>query len=329
MPTERPLRLGLLGCADIAIRRVLPTAATLPDVDLVAVASRDLAKAESAARPYGADPVAGYRALLDRDDVDAVYVPLPSGLHAPWVRRALRAGKHVLAEKPLTTSLADTVALVEQARSANLVLRENFMFVHHGLHHHVRRLLDDGVIGTVRWLSAAFAIPTRPADDIRHRPELGGGALFDVGAYPVRVAQFLLGGDLDVVGATLRHDPVYGVDLSGAVLLQRPKDGVSAQLAFGLEHRYTSTYQLVGTTGTLTVEHAFTPPAHHRPVLRIERQDHREEHVLAADDQCRNALAAFARAVREGPLVDESIVLQAELVERAHRAASGQPSSAR
>lgn len=322
-----PIRLGVLGCADVAVRRVLPAVAATPGVDLVAVASRDAAKAERVAAAFGGRPLHGYERLLDRADVDAVYVPLPSGLHAPWVRRALLAGKHVLAEKPLTTNLADTVELVGLAEAAGLVLRENFMFVHHGQHARVRELVADGVLGELRAFTAVFAIPERPAGDIRLRPELGGGALLDVGGYPVRAAQLLLGPDLEVAGAALTDDPALGVDLDGGALLRRA-DGVQAQLSFGLRHHYSSGYHLLGTRARLTVEHAFTPPAAHRPVLRIDRQDHREDIVLAADDQVARAVAAFADAVRDGPVGDPSIVAQARLVAHIGLAARPSPDNA-
>lgn len=313
MLTGQPIRLGVLGCADVATRRILPAVAAVPQLELAAVASRTLAKAQAVTAVFGGDAIEGYQRLLDRDDIDAVYLPLPSGLHAAWLRRAIQAGKHVLCEKPLTTTLAEATEMVEQARRAGVVLRENFMFVHHSQHDRVRQLLAAGAIGELRSFSATFAIPPRPPGDIRYRRDLGGGALLDVGGYPLRAAQLLLGTELEVVGAALRHDAGYGVDLAGGILLQRP-DGVTAHLSFGLEHGYTSNYQLLGSRGELRVEHVFTPPAEHRPVVRIARQDHREEFVLPADDQYVNAVAAFARAVRQGPLVDESILVQARLV---------------
>ncbi|MDQ3403048.1 MAG: Gfo/Idh/MocA family oxidoreductase [Actinomycetota bacterium] len=318
--TAQPIRLGLLGCADVATRRVLPAVAAQPGIELTAVASRRLDKAERVTRAFGGVAVEDYQRVLDRGDIDAVYLPLPSGLHGPWIRRALMAGKHVLAEKPLTTDLTTTVELVSLARERGLVLRENFMFAHHSQHDRVLDLVADGAIGDLRSFSATFAIPPRPAGDIRYQRELGGGALLDVGAYPLRAAQLLLGPKLDVVGAALRHDDELGVDVGGGILVRRA-DGVTGHLSFGLEHRYTSNYQLLGSSGRLSLDHVFTPPPSHRPIVRIERQDHQEEFVLSADDQCANAVAAFVRAVREGPVVDDTVVIQAGLVERSRLAA--------
>lgn len=311
--TGTPLRLGVLGCADIALRRILPAAAAAPGIEVTAIASRDAAKAGQAAARFGGSPVTGYATLLDRDDVDAVYVPLPVALHADWVEAALSAGKHVLAEKPLTTDPGRTAALVGKAVGAGLVLRENIMFVHHRQHAIVAGWVADGVIGRLRSLTAAFGIPARPDGDIRYRADLAGGARFDVGTYPVRAAAYFLGPDLTVLGATEFREPGREVDTAGAALLTRA-DGVTAHLTYGLDHAYRSEYELWGSDGRITVTRAFTPPADHRPVVRLERGGSVENHELPADDQVTNTLTTFAADVREGRLDDPSIVRQAELL---------------
>jgi dTDP-3,4-didehydro-2,6-dideoxy-alpha-D-glucose 3-reductase len=322
MSGSAALRMGVLGCADVAARRVLPAMAAVRDVVPHAVASRTPNKAAALAGKFGARPVTGYEALLDADDIDAVYLPLPSGLHAEWIERALLAGKHVLAEKPLTTTAADTERLLELAARQGLVLAENFMFPRHSQHAAIGHLLADGAIGRLRALSATFAIPARPRDDIRHRAELGGGALLDVAGYPLRAAQMFLGTKLTVAGAALDHDGTLGVDLGGAAVLAGD-GGVTATLTFGLQHAYTARYQILGSTGRLTLDHAFTPPAAHRPVVLLERQDRREEITLPADDQYARSVEFFACAVRGEVVPDtETTIAQARLVDEI-RAGSG------
>lgn len=316
-----PLRIGVLGCADIARRRMMPTMRELPATELTAVASRDGARAAEVAGEFGCRPVAGYDALLARDDIDAVYVPLPAALHARWVESALRAGKHVLAEKPLTTEPARTRELLVLAAERGLVLMENVMFVHHGQHAAVRKLLADGAIGELRSFQATFTIPGLPDGDIRYRPELGGGTLWDNGVYPVRAALHFLGDGLRVIGATLDAGPGREVDTAGAALLRTP-DGVSAQLSFGLDHGYRSVYEICGTRGRLTVDRAFTPPADHTPVLRLERGSGTELIELGADDQVTATLAAFAAAVREGTAAGHECLEQARLLDDIRRSAS-------
>ncbi|MFI9721096.1 Gfo/Idh/MocA family protein [Streptomyces sp. NPDC052396] len=315
-----PLRLGTLGCAEIARRRMLPAMAAGAGTEVRAVASRDLATAEATAAPYGATAVRGYAELLEREDVDAVYVPLPAALHAEWVERALLAGKHVLAEKPLTTELARTEELVALAAERGLVLRENVMFVHHSQHTQVCELVRDGVIGQPHILQATFTVPAFAEDDIRLRADLGGGALWDVGIYPVRAALHLLGEGLEVVGAHLANGPGREVDTAGAALLRTP-EGVSAQLTFGMDHAYRNRYEFHGSRGTITVDRAFTPPADHVPVVRIETRDGVTERRLAPEDQVAATLAAFARAVREQEPADPSVRAQAALLDAVRRSA--------
>ncbi|WP_438486713.1 Gfo/Idh/MocA family protein [Streptomyces sp. S186] len=321
----RPLRFGVLGCADIARRRMLPAMAVAADIEIAAVASRCQARAAEVAAAHGARPVSGYDRLLADPSVDAVYVPLPVALHAEWVAAALDAGKHVLAEKPLTTDPATTRTLLARAAGKGLVLRENVLFVHHGRHAAVRALIADGAIGAPRALHAAFTVPAPGDDNIRHQPDLGGGALADIGLYPVRAAVHLLGVGLRVAGAVLSTAPGRRVETSGAALLHRP-DGVSAQLTFGMDHAYRSEYEVWGSEGRLRVDRAFTPPADLEPEIVVERASGTRTVRLPAEDQVAAALSRFTRAVREGTLTPPDVpetLAQADLLDAIRRAAAG------
>ncbi|WP_373313579.1 Gfo/Idh/MocA family protein [Streptomyces rubradiris] len=314
------LRVGVLGCAAFARRRMLPAMKAHPLVQVAAVASRDAAKAAETARRFDCRPVVGYEALLADDTVQAVYVPLPAALHVPWVEAALAAGKHVLAEKPLTTDPARTRALFAQARARGLVLRENVIFVHHSRHAAVRRLVEEGAIGELRTLHATFTIPQLPDDDIRYRPELGGGSLHDVGIYPVRAAVHLLREELEVRGAVLEHRAGRRVDTAGAALL-RSRGGVMAHLAFGMEHAYRSRYELTGSTGRILVDRAFTPPADYAPQIVIESSSGTRTCSLPPEDQIASALSAFVSAVESGSPAPEDCLAQADLLAQIHRVA--------
>ncbi|MFD7107044.1 Gfo/Idh/MocA family protein [Streptomyces celluloflavus] len=315
-----PVRVGVLGCADFALRRMLPAMAASPYIELVAVASRDRAKARSTAHAYGCSPVLGYAALLARDDVEALYMPLPAALHAEWIVAALHAGKHVLAEKPLTTDVQTTASLLEVARGRGLTLMENVLFVRHSQHEAVRRLVRDGTIGELRSFHAEFAVPARPKDDIRLREDLGGGSLWDTGVYPVRAALRYLGAPLTVEASVLVHARGRAVDTSGAALLTTP-GGVPAHLSFGLDHGYRSRYELVGSVGRLTLDRAFTPPPDHVPALLLERGPGSERITLAPDDQVANMLSAFAGAIRSPSPVDTEPLVAAQLLDDIRRTA--------
>ncbi|MFH8563251.1 Gfo/Idh/MocA family protein [Streptomyces sp. NPDC017988] len=328
-PSGLPLRVGVLGASSVAARRTLPALRDVPDTVVAAIASREREKAERFAADFDCEAVHGYEPLLQRDDIDAVYVSVPNSLHHTWVNAALEAGKHVLSEKPLTTGAADTGALARVAAERGLVLRENLAFVHHGLHRRVAELVAQGRIGRLRHVDAAFCFPPLPAHDVRYRPELGGGALLDAGIYPVRLAQYFLGDDLTVAGAVLHDDPASGVDVAGSAVLAASA-GQIATVGFGFVHTYGSRYTLWGSEARLTVDRAFTPPATMAPVVRIEEQNRTEELVLPAEHQFAGSVAAFAAAVRETastgvdsghPAWAATTVRTAELLDAIHKSA--------
>lgn len=329
MASER-IRIGVLGCASIAWRRMLPAFKEAEGVELTAVASRDRRKALRFAERFRCAASEGYSELIDRADIDAVYIPLPASLHAQWASRSLSAGKHVLVEKPLARDAREARELIAQARQAGLWLMENFAFLHHAQHETVQSLAADGRLGELRTLSASFGIPHVSASDIRSQAELGGGALLDVGVYPIRLAQLLLGPELTVAGAVLRRRT--SVDVAGHALLVAAS-GVTAELSFGFEHSYRCRYELWGSTGHLRLERAFTPGPAWQPVIRIESQDHAEELFLPPDHQFRNLAEAFSRAVRGGADFTSraaAMLRQAELVDEVRaRAARGAPEALR
>ncbi|WP_331742208.1 Gfo/Idh/MocA family oxidoreductase (plasmid) [Streptomyces sp. NBC_00876] len=317
----RALRIGVLGCADIARRRTLPSLAHQPLMRVTAVASRRIERAREFTAQFGGAAVQDYEQLLRRDDVDAVYVPLPPELHAEWTLRALEAGKHVWCEKPFATGLADAEKAVALARERGLLLMENFMFLHHSQHARVRELVADGLIGDVQQFSSEFGIPLQPDQD-------GSGTLRrastlpEVAAYPLRAAQLFLGPGLRVAGAHVRPPSAHGPQPAGSALLRSP-DGVAAQLSYGVEHSYRSGYELWGSRGRLRLERAFSTPDEYTPVLKVERDGRLEEIALAPDRHFTNTAGVFARAVLESqdftPHAD-AILAHARLVDDVERA---------
>jgi NDP-hexose-3-ketoreductase len=314
----------VLGCASIARRRSGPAMLREPLIELVAVASRVAAKAAEFGRELGAEPLHGYPALLERPDLDAVYVPLPTGLHAEWIERALLAGKHVLAEKPLTDSPSRTARLLDLAAERGLVLMENLASLRNPVHRRVAALLDAGAIGELRTVEAAFAFPPLAPGDVRYAPELGGGALLDAGIYPVTTARTLLGDGVSVVGATLTRGAPGGVDVAGTALL-RDGAGRTAQLTFGFEHAYRCAYRLWGSEGVLELDRAYSPPPTWESVVRVHGAGGVREETLPPWDQFRAVVQEFVAAVVEGvpspTYPAEDVLAQARLLERIRLAA--------
>lgn len=297
LESEQRAGIGIIGCADIAVRRALPAIEESP-FRLVAVASRSREKAEGVAARAGCKAVAGYERLLELPDIDAVYIPLPNSEHARWARRALEAGKHVLLEKPAVPREDSARSLIALAEERGLLVMENFAFLRHPQHEQARSLLADGAIGELRSYNGVFGIPPTDPAGIKYQADLGGGALWEVGCYPVRAAQEYLGPRTQVLGAGLTFDPQRGVDVSGVALL-RDGAGVTANCSFGLSHSYRSTYDLWGSEGRLVLEWAFTPSPSARPVLRLQQRDRETRITAPASDQFLGVFTAFHDAVRD------------------------------
>lgn len=297
--TTGMLRVGVMGCAKFAIRSLIPELHRHSAFRLVALASRTRNKAEALAKDYGC-LACTYDELLDHNEIDAVYMPLPTGLHAEWVLKCLCAGKHVLCEKSLGVCLADVRRMVETARKRSLVLMENFQFRFHSQHVTAKGLLADGVLGEVRCFRSSFGFPpfADGGANIRYQPELAGGALLDAGAYTLKATTFMLGGGFEVRAASLHDSAEYGVDVGGAVFLENAA-GIVSETAFGFDHFYQCNYEIWGSKGKLTVKRAFTAPPGFEPEMVVETPVGTEARVLPADNHFANILSHFAMAATD------------------------------
>ena len=214
------LRWGILSTASIATEKVIPGIRRAARCEVVAIGSRDVARAEAVAGRHGIPRVHGsYEALLADPDVDAVYVPLPNHLHAEWTIAAARAGKHVLCEKPLATTAAEAERMIEACRAGGVTLMEAFMYRLHPSWVAVRELVASGRIGRLTAVSSWFSYYNDDPANIRNIRAYGGGALFDIGCYSVNLSRMLFGSEPERVEASIVRDPASGVDVLTSGLL--------------------------------------------------------------------------------------------------------------
>ena len=184
MTTSPPLRIGILGAAAIAPAAIVRPARETPGVEVLAVAARDPARAASFASRHGIDRVHGsYDALLADPEIDAVYIPLPNGLHGAWTRKAIDAGKHVLCEKPFTANATEAAEVAELADSSDRVVMEAFHWRYHPLMQRLIDLVASGDLGEITTLDAGFCFPLLKPHDIRWSRALAGGSLMDAGRF--------------------------------------------------------------------------------------------------------------------------------------------------
>jgi dTDP-3,4-didehydro-2,6-dideoxy-alpha-D-glucose 3-reductase len=312
------MRIGIMGCANIAQRMVIPAIDSMDQWQLVAVASRDSEKAMVFAEKFACEAVTGYDALIQRNDIDALYIPLPPGLHHEWTLKALAKGKHCLVEKPLGCDLASTKEMIEAASSNQLALFENYMFIHHSQHRFVKERITAGEIGEVRNFRASFGFPPLPKDNFRYNTSLGGGVLLDAGGYPIKAAQHILGkdGPLKLLGSHLNIDPETGADVTGGAFLVSPR-GVTVQVAFGFDNFYQCNYEVWGSKGKIIAHRAYTAGPGVEPKVVIEKQGEFEEFVLPEDNHFANILAAFHQSIikKEFQSQYDQILEQARLIQ--------------
>lgn len=290
------VKIGVMGCAAIAKRSVIPAIKYLSsEFELVAVSSRTKEKAELMATEFGCTAVVGYENLL-KQDIDAVYMPLPTGLHDEWVNKALLAGKHVYAEKSIALTLQSAKGMVENARKHNLALMEGYMFLYHSQHELVKSIIQGGEIGEIRSFRSAFGFPPLAQSNFRYDHEIGGGVVFDAAGYTVRAVHHFLGNDYEVVSSSLSYDPVHKTHLYGDALLKN-KRGLGAHVSFGFDNFYQCYYEFWGSKGKLTAERAFTPSPDFQPTLTLENNKGRQQIVAEKCNHFVGALQEFHRII--------------------------------
>jgi predicted dehydrogenase len=305
-----PVGWGVLGAANIAVAKVIPAMARCARSRVVAIASRDESKATAAARRLGIPRAYGsYEALLADPEVDVVYNPLPNHLHVPWSIRAAEAGKHVLCEKPIALSAAEADTLRAARDRTGVLIGEAFMVRTHPQWLEAERLVATGAIGDLRLVSGHFSYSRRDPRDIRSRAEYGGGALMDIGCYPVTLSRWLFGEEPLEVIAQIERDPELGVDRLTSALLRFP--GGQATFACSGQLVPFQRMELFGTRGRIEIEIPFNAPPD-RPCR------------ILVDD--RSALAGQSARVVEFPIVDQ-YTLQADRFSDAIRGRSTIPVS--
>lgn len=272
------VKIGVIGCASIARRHMIPSILNLKDqFSLSGIASRSESKAKELASLFGTLSFNSYESLLNEAGLDAIYIPLPNSMHAEWIRRALERNIHVLVEKPMACEYEDVKQLNRMASKKNLVLVENFQFRFHNQMALISEMVSNGVIGELRCVRSTFGFPPFPdSDNIRYRKALGGGALFDAGAYPLKIAQIFLGHNIEVSAANLRFDSKKGIDIWGGAYISQIDGPMFAEIAFGFDNFYQCGLELWGSKGRIETNRIFTAPPDYSPEITVESSKGRE-----------------------------------------------------
>lgn len=258
---------------------------------------RERSKAQTFIDAYGGKIFSGYQKLIESSDIDAIYLPLPPALHYKWAKLALENGKHVFVEKPSTTCLADTDSLIHLASKKGLALHENYMFVFHDQLKVLDDVVKSGEIGDVRLYRISFGFPLRAKNDFRYNKALGGGALLDAGGYTMKYANYLLGDTAKIVTAQVNYIEGFEVGMFGSCTMVN-KDGLTAQLAFGMDNDYKCEVEMWGSKGTITSNRILTAPEGFVPTYSIKKNQDVETRNLPSDDAFLKSILRFVDCIK-------------------------------
>lgn len=254
-----PVSWGVLSTADIGVKKVIPAmqAGSLVRVD--AIASRSAERGAQVAEQLGIPKsYASYEDLLSDDSIEAVYIPLPNHLHLPWTLAAARAGKHVLCEKPIAMTAAEAEEMVGVCADSGVLLMEAFMYRLHPLWQRAVEIVRSGGIGTLQAVSSVFSYFNDDPDNIRNIPEVGGGALYDIGCYAVNVSRLVFGSEPDGVKSRILRDSALGTDIVTSAILDF--DGRPAVFVCSTRVESSQRVEILGTEGRLVVDIPFNIP---------------------------------------------------------------------
>jgi len=211
--SKSKIRWGILGVANIAVKKVIPGMQLSASAEIAAIASRDLAKAQAAAAKLGIPAAYGsYEELLADPNIDAIYNPLPNHLHVPWSVKAADAGKHVLCEKPISMDAAEAQILIEARDRNNVKIGEAFMVRVHPQWLRAREIVRSGALGELRAITGVFSYFNNDPANVRNQADIGGGGMLDIGCYPITMSRFLFGREPVRVAALVDRDPAMHID---------------------------------------------------------------------------------------------------------------------
>jgi predicted dehydrogenase len=257
---NRKVRWGILSTAAIGVNSVVPAMQRGDWSEVLAIASRDINKATQAAQRLGISKAYGsYEELLDDQEVEAIYNPLPNHLHVPWTIRAAEAGKHVLCEKPIGLNMEEAAQLLAVRDRTGMKIQEAFMVRTHPQWIGALELIKSGRIGELRAINGAFSYFNRDPQNIRNKLEIGGGALLDIGCYPITMSRFIFGAEPRRVLGLIERDPEMGIDRLASAILDFPAG--QASFTCGTQIVPYQRMQLCGTRGRIEVEIPFNAPA--------------------------------------------------------------------
>ncbi|MDZ7693282.1 MAG: Gfo/Idh/MocA family oxidoreductase [Balneolaceae bacterium] len=297
------VRFGILSTAKIGREKVIPAMQQSVHCSVIGIASRSAARAQSVADQLDIDRAFGtYDELLEDPEIDAIYNPLPNHLHVPWTIKAMEAGKHVLCEKPISLSSNEAEELIEEVgRYPDLKVMEAFMYRFHPQWKRAKSLVNEGAVGELQTIHSIFSYYNEEADNIRNKPEMGGGAMMDIGCYCLSLSRFIFDAEPNRISATVEFDSDFGTDRLASGILEF--DGGTSTFTCSTQLVPDQGVAIYGTDGKIEIEIPFNAPPNKPTRLWITTNGKTEEIEFDICDQYTLQADALRRSVLEDTAV--------------------------
>ena len=294
--TDRKLRWGVLSAANIGRKAFIPGVQQFGERgEIVAIGSRNKEVADAVAADLGIPEAYGSYDELLAADVDALYIPLPNHLHAEWSMKAADAGKHVLCEKPLAMSADEAQQMVDHCAAAGVLLREAFMYRFHPQWIRAKEIVDSGELGRLMAVQTWFSYFNRDPDNIRNVPEYGGGAVMDIGCYPINLSRWLFGAEPFEIEDAVYRDPDFGTDVLTSAILRF--GGAHATFTCSTQLYDDQRVHIRGTSGMVDIEIPFNAPNDRETRIFVTVDGERRTETFPICDQYALQADAFADAL--------------------------------
>jgi len=315
---KNKIKFGIIGCSSIAKRSVIPAIIEASNTELGFIGSRTKEKAEKIANEFGCEKFGSYEEVLDYDEIDAVYISVPIGLHEEWCIKSAQANKHILCEKSFSISLKSTENILNICEMNNVRVMEGLMVRFHPRTKKIHEMIENGIIGDISSFSGSYGFPPTSTEDIRYNSKLGGGVLNETGCYPICLARIIFNEEPIGVFSNLRFDEQLNVDIQGSSLLlfQNSKVG---QVSFSFNSHYQANYKIWGTKGILETSRAFSIPPTLESLINIESSSGKKDIVVKAANHFAIMVEEFAEELlrnnKDKSNFEEELLKQARIME--------------
>lgn len=317
---QSKIRFGIIGCSSIAERITIPAILEAKDSTLQFIGSRDLCKAKKFAKNFFCDSYGSYENVLRDDSVDAVYISLPIGLQENWVIRAANAGKHIICEKSATISYRSAKKMLEVCSKNNIRLMEGFSFRFHPQHEKILKIINDKRFGKVFSFASSFGFNlSYSPKNFRYKRSLGGGALNDIGCYPICASRILFQEKPLSIVCKLFYNKKFNVDTKGSMYMIYPNNKIAFG-NFGFENHFQSTYSILSSNGLISSEWAFNIKKNISAKIRFHNQNKLKNIIIKPVDQSKLMIQEFCYGIQKGKTsfnYEEDLLTQARIMEAA------------